>query len=482
MKQKSVEKNAILNAIRTILNLIGPLVTYPYVSRILGVNHIGSINYTNSIIQYFILISGLGISTYGIREGAKRRNNQIKLNLYLSECFTINVIFTAVSYAFLIILLFTFESLEKYQILLFIQSFLIFFNTIGIEWVNTIFEDYLYITIRTIFVQIINICLTFLFVRSSQDLYQYAMLSVMTSGIISISNWIYCKKKCTIRIRKKCNCKKHLKPIMIFFANRVAVTLYVGADTTMLGIMTNDYHVGLYSVSVRIYSIIKTLLAAIYTVFIPRLSYYVGVGKYENFKQLYSRMISIMTLLILPSAVGLIVISRNIIFLLFGRLYLEASKSLIFLSLAIIFAIYGGLISSAYNIVCGLEKETLKATTLAAIVNIILNIFFISQYYEIGAAVTTMIAELIMFLFCFIKAEGMLRCIDIKEVGINLLHSILGCIVVIIVNRVVVSIIESIFFSAVVIILTSVVLYFIILCLMKNKVLLEYLISKKGKI
>ena len=471
--QKSLGVNAILNVIRTILSLVAPLITYPYVSRVLGAENLGSVNYTNSIIQYLVLLSGLGISTYGIREGSKKRDNKAEVSKFISDCFTINIIFTVLAYAIFLIVLYFFGSEKNYFSLFVVQSFLIIFSTIGIEWINTVFEDYYYITIRTIIVQIVSIALTFLLIHKREDYLLYAVVTVMGTGIVSVLNWVHYRNSISIRIERHPNFKLHFKSITVFFANKLAVTLYVSADTTMLGAMVGNYSVGLYSVSVKIYTIIKNLLAAMYAVFLPRLSYIEGRKDRVSFKSLYSNLMSIMTLIIFPASVGLLCLSKNIIVLLFGIEYMDSYFSLVILSIAIIFAIYGGLVAAVYDVVMGLEKIALQSTIIAASLNIVINMITLPIYRQNGAALTTLLAEFVTFAYCLFRSKDIFNCVDLKMVCKSIFHAIIGCTEISLIVWIVNAHTNSNILICIISFVMSASLYLLTLIILKNKHIIE---------
>ena len=153
---------------------------------------------------------------------------------------------------------------------------LLIFQTFSIDWVNTIFEDFVFITIRTIFVYLLNIALLFLLVKKPDDYVVYAILTVVPSGVVCVSNWIYCRRYVHIRLIIPMLLRKHFKPLLILFANTVAISIYVNFDTTMIGWYKGDYYVGIYTVSAKVYHVLKTMLAAVYVVTIPRLSSFIG--------------------------------------------------------------------------------------------------------------------------------------------------------------------------------------------------------------
>ena len=142
MKNKSLAQNAILNGIRNGLNLLFPLITFPYVSRVLQVEKLGEYNFANSVTSYFVLLAGLGISSYAVREGAKLREKKNEFDFFASSVFTINVVSTIISYICLFVCLWVSNSLHKYSLLIMVFSVQIVFTTIGVEWVYSIYEEY----------------------------------------------------------------------------------------------------------------------------------------------------------------------------------------------------------------------------------------------------------------------------------------------------------------------------------------------------
>uniref|UniRef100_UPI0011C80E3E oligosaccharide flippase family protein n=1 Tax=Robinsoniella peoriensis TaxID=180332 RepID=UPI0011C80E3E len=175
-KSKSLKLNALLNTVKTVLGIIFPLITFPYISRILSVNSIGSYNVASSIISYCLLAAGLGVSTYAIREGSQYRNDYKKMRQFTSEVFTINMYSTVSAYLILIICAIYVPVLRTYNIFLAILSVQIFFSTIGTNWLCNIYEDFLYITIRTLAFQILSLFFMFVFVKDETDIYAYLII------------------------------------------------------------------------------------------------------------------------------------------------------------------------------------------------------------------------------------------------------------------------------------------------------------------
>ena len=156
VKNKSIKVNMILNAIKGLMSIFFPLISFPYVSKVLGVDNIGRYNFANSIISYFVLFAGLGINTYAIREGARLREKENEFRQFANEMFSINILSTIMSYVLFALLLIIVPKFQEYKTLLIILSLQIIFKTIGIEWIYSIYEDYAYITLRSIVFQVIS--------------------------------------------------------------------------------------------------------------------------------------------------------------------------------------------------------------------------------------------------------------------------------------------------------------------------------------
>lgn len=221
--------------------------------------------------------------------------------------------------------------------------------------------------------------------------------------------------------------------MLIFFANTVSVTIYCNADMTMLGLFKGDYNVGIYSLSVKIYNIIKGLLAALILVTIPRLSNYYGEDQRTKFKELITSVTYALLLLLGPMIMGIIILADPVVNILGGSEYAASVCSLRILSVALLFAILGGIITNSINIPIEKEKNNLIATAAAAIVNIVLNLLFIPLFKENGAAFTTLLAELTVIVVCLYLDKDITRYMNLKIVKSSLLHSFVGMVITLIV-------------------------------------------------
>lgn len=425
MGNKSLGINAILNGIKNIMSVVFPLITFPYVSKVLQVENLGRYNFANSVNSYFILLAALGISTYAIREGAKYKNDREKISKFSSEIFSINIISMLVSYIILILAIIVVPKFHGYALLILIFSVEILFRTIGVEWIYSIYEDYAFITIRSIVVQVVSIIMLFAFVHKPEDYYIYAIITVVADAGANIVNLFHAKRMCDIKITLKIDWKTHLKPILIIFATTVATTIYVNSDITILGFMTSDYNVGLYSLAVKIYKIVKMFLSAVLVVAIPRLSLYAGTHDKMNFDRTFNNIFRSLFIIVLPAVIGLFMLSKEIVLILSDVTFVDATASLRILSLALVVCLFGWLYNSCVLIPYKKEKQVFMATIVSAVINVVLNIILISVWKQNAAALTTFIAELCSMIICICCSKNLVRVVMSKK---DIFSVCVGCI------------------------------------------------------
>lgn len=471
MKEKSVFKNALLNIIRVSLSVVFPLITFPYVSRVLMAEKLGRVNYASSVEAYFALIASLGISTYAVREGVRRRHDREEFQKFANEVFTVNLITALISYVFLSITVFIFRALHEYSLLIYLQSISIILTVIGVDWINSVFEDYLYITVRSFMIQIVLLIVMFLTIKSPDDYYKYALLTVLSNGITCILNFFHTKKYCKVRITKKCQFVKHVKGLLIFFANNLAINIYSNADTTMLGYIDGDYEVGIYAVAVKIYNVIKAVIAAMFTACIPRLSAYYSNEKYDEYKALLNQIINTCTLFMFPAVAGLVVLAKPIVLVISGEGFIQATSSLSIIAFGIIGAIYGGIMTNCVNLPMGREKYNLNGTIIAALVNVVLNFAFIPLFHENGAAITTVIAEFTVLIYCLITFNRIKDIVDFKSIGKNALTGLVECVIIFGLDILVARLDTSWVLHMIILMIASGTSYLVVLAVTKNPLL-----------
>lgn len=420
--------NMLLNAIKGVMGIVFPLITFPYVSRVLGTENLGRFSFSSAIVNYFSLLAGLGIATYAIREGSKVRQDEKKVKEFCSQMITIELIVTPISYLLLLIALSSSSTLKNYRALILILSWQIAFKAVDVEWIYSIYEDYFFVTARSIVIQIISMALLFIFVHEEKDIYAYAIINVLSSTGSIIFNYFYSRKYCKIYPTKKNQWRRHIKPILTLFAISVATTIFVNSDTVLLGFLSTDYHIGLYSVSTKIYTVVKTVLSSILVAAIPRLSA-VFYDK-SKFNLVASDVYKTLLTFIVPAIIGLIILNKPIVLLLSNSTYLKATSSLTLLAIALFFSLFSWFWGHCILVPCGKENIVFLSTLVAAVTNVVLNFIMIPYWHENAAAFTTIIAEGISYLWAKVYASRYVTISDEMNVLIKILVGSMSIIVI----------------------------------------------------
>lgn len=476
--RRSIGVNAGLNMIKTTCQIIFPLITFPYVSRVLHVENIGIYNFCQSVVSYFSLLAGLGIGTYAIREGARYREDTGKMSLFASEIFSINFISTVISYLALGVCILLVPRFNQYNQIIIALSVSIIFTLIGSDWIFQIYEDYKYITIRGIVFQCISLILLFVFVKNSNDLFAYVLITVVSSSGANIINAFSRRKYCKIQLTINKKILKHLMPILVLFATSIATTIYLNADTTMLGFISGNKAVGLYSVSTKVYGTVKQMLAALIIVSVPRLSSYLGEKKLDDFNRTANQILNALFVIVVPAVVGMIAISKNIVFIVGGQEYSDANISLIILSVALFFSIFGWFFTACILIPYRCENKVLIATIVAAIANIGLNFVLIPVFAQNAAAFTTAIAEFLSMAMTWWYGKKYFKFSLMRR---DILSVTVGCVIIYTICYVSDVCFSSFLTSTAVSVTASVAAYVIVLCVTRNqtaKFVLEMLHEK----
>ena len=243
----STKFNFLMNFILTASAFIFPLITYPYISRVLMPENLGKVSFATSIVYYFSMFAQLGIPTYGISACARVRDQKEKFKKTAQEILIINLLMTVVVYAVFLIALFSIPRLSAEKPLFLITSITILFNTIGVEWIYKAIEQYYYITNVSITFKLIAIVAMFSLVHSPEDYVIYGGISIIASTGSCLLNFLRLHRFISLKPVGGYAFRHHLKAIWVFFAMSVATTIYTNLDTAMLGFMKTDADLGYYS-------------------------------------------------------------------------------------------------------------------------------------------------------------------------------------------------------------------------------------------
>nr|WP_241635358.1 flippase [Fusobacterium gastrosuis] len=433
MKVNSVKLNFILNTLRLFLGAFFILLTTPYITRVLGVENLGKVDYVNSVITYFILFSGLGIPKYGIREIARVRDNEEERTKVVIELGIILIITTFLSYAVLFGFLNYFKNLKELKQLILIMSTWILFNNIGFEWFYQGIENQVYITIRFIIMKLLALILMFIWINSQDDYIKYGVIIVLMNSGSNILNLINIRKYISFKniSIKDLDTRRHIKPILVIFVAALSVSIYLQLDVVMIGAIRKE-SVALYTVPNKLIRLALIVVTALGTVLLPRISNCIKNNDKENYIKFINYSIKYILMLSVPMVTGIYLLANEIILVMAGNKFVESIFTMKLLS--VIIFIVGLAYFLGFQILYphGKEKYYTYAVTIAAVVNFIFNYLMIPKYYQNGAAVGTIIAESVGVLIMLFYARNYLKEVEfysMKNLKYFIAVSIMGIVV-----------------------------------------------------
>lgn len=398
-----------MNFILTASNFIFPLITFPYVSRILLASGNGRVNFAASVANYFMMVASLGIPTYGIKACAKVRDDKDDLSKTVQEILIINLVSTALVTLTYLVCIFTVPKFAQDKTLYLIEGVNIVLNMFGVNWLYQALEQYDYITARSVIFKFISMILMFLLVHQQSDYRIYAAITVVAAVGSNILNFIRLRRFVTFNRFNNYEFKKHLRPIFILFAQSVTTSIYTNLDTVMLGFMKNDEAVGLYTASVKVKGILLSIVTSLGGVLLPRMSYYVKKNEKDEFYKLLQLALNAVLFMSFPLAIYFSIESQNCILFLAGNGYLGAIPAMAIITVAIIPTGITGVIGIQTLTPLNREKQVLFSVIVGAVSDFVLNLTMIPQWGAAGAALATTIAEFLVLLVQIVLARDILK-------------------------------------------------------------------------
>lgn len=424
---KSIKVNFIYNILLNILNVLFPLITAPYVARVLLPNNVGLYNFANTYAGYFALLAALGIPTYGVREVAKCRENKVALQTLFSEIFTINIISSLVVSVIFIISVFAIGQLKENWLFFIIAGIIVYTKPFSIEWFYQGLENFGFITFRSFIVKFICVISLFLFVRDIDDVLIYLLISVFATILNQIWNFIVLAKSGISVKLKLTGLHKHLRPLFLLFASAIAISIYTILDTLMLGFMTCYSEVAFYNNATHISKAVLAIVTSLSIVAMPRLSFYMKLKEWNQINMLIKKSLGIVSFLAIPIAFGMALIAPIFIPLFLGEAFNGAIVPLQIMSFVIIAIGFNNLTGVQILIGLGQDKCFLYSVLCGTICNFTLNIILIPILGASGAALASVIAETLIFFVTtyFVYSKTKVRLSGLSDIGKSLFGGLL---------------------------------------------------------
>ena len=316
----NLKKNFFFSALLTLANYIFPLITYPYVSRVLGVTNIGICNFVDSIINYFLVFSTMGISVLGVREIAAAREDRKERSRVFSNLLFLNAFTTLIATLVLLVSIFVVPSWAPYRKLLLVGVAKLLANSLFLDWLYRGVEEFRYITHRSILIKTLYVISIFLFVRKTEDYGVYFLLLTLATVLNALVNIFYSRKFVQVSFRGL-SPGPFVKPYLMLGLNYVLTSMYTSFNVIFLGMVHDAEQVGYYTSATKVLTIITAFFTACTTVLLPRMSAVLSEGKEEVFKSFVDKTFNILFLAGVPLVILVEMTAGDIIRVLSGAGY-----------------------------------------------------------------------------------------------------------------------------------------------------------------
>ena len=395
--QKSIAKNSLFYFIYNALNMLFPFISSMYVAHILTPASIGDVAIAQNIVSYFSILAFLGIPTYGLREIAKHRNDKDELNKIYSELFTINlistIVFSGIYYGMILAMPRFHVSLSLYLLV----GVTVILNMLNIGWLYEGLEEFGYVSMRNAIFKLLMFALLVVFVRSESDTLIYAGINVFGAAGNNIINIIHSRKYAKLSF-KKLNLRRHMRSIILLVVVNLAIEIYTLVDTTMLGMMSTNEHVAFYTYGSRVNRILLQVTNTITMVLVPRISYEYKEKNLSEFNRLLTRGLKSIIIFSIPMIIGIQFTSQFLFTKLYGDAYVTSGIVEQILCFVLIISPIGYLLGSRVMLVSNNEKKMVLCVGSGAVVNIIGNAILIPVYNEFGAAIASVLSEVVVMI------------------------------------------------------------------------------------
>ena len=397
----TLKTNFIYSSILTTSQYLFPLIIYPYISRTLGLSNIGIVNFVDNLINYFIIVSMMGIATVGVREIASARNEREKLSKTFSSLLSLTFITTLIAITVLWIAMYTVPMLIPYQDLLYVGIVKLVFNLFVMEWFLMGIEDFRFITIRSIIIKFIFLLCIFIYVRNALDYKIYYILSAATVIANAVVDIIYIRKFVHFSL-PSIDIRPYYKAFFIMGAYVLLTNVYISLNPVWLGFVTNTDEVGYYTTATKLYNFIMAFLLSFTNILYPRVSNLLADGKREEYWQKIKIAFEAIYLFAFPTIIFMMVAGPQLLHLIVGDGFEGAylpfriiTPLILIVGIEQILVIHILMATHSDNIV-------LRNSLIGAITTMVFNILLTSHLGAVGSAFVWIIVETLIMILSFI--------------------------------------------------------------------------------
>lgn len=420
----SIIKNYLYNTIYQIISMLIPLITMPYLTRVFDPQQLGLNSLSLSIANYFMLFGVLGMHMYGNRQIAYVRDNKEKLAKTFWSLYTVQLATSTISLIIYYIFIYYFTSVNRDIYL--IQGLNIISVMIDISWLFMGLEDFKKVVIRNSFARLVGLACIFIFIKSSDNLLLYALLTVVVNIISILLMWFYVPRYVGKIVIDKKIVKKTIRPLLRLFLPQIATQVYTLLARTLVGFLSTNDQVIFYDYSQKIVNMVLAMITSIGVVLLPRVSNIIGNGKKEEVPKIIEKTFKIVSYLAIPMAIGLMCVSKILVSWFLDPKYLLVGQLTAWTSLIIIAVSWANIIGVQYLIATKQENKYTLSIIIAAVVNLIMNLFLIPKNGAAGAIISLIAAEYIGIVIQLILVRNQL---PVKRMILSILKYIIVSVI-----------------------------------------------------
>lgn len=388
----SVKKNFAWSTILTVAGYLFPIITFPYVTRVLGVENIGAYNFSGSVVSYFSIFAMMGIAVVGVREVAKVKDNKEDLSRVFNSLLVLNLLTTFVAAVVLIVLINIVPSFKSHNSLLYIGVAQLFCGSLLIEWLFKGLEDFQFITVRAIAIRCLYVILIFVFVRESEDYFIYFVLTAAVTVVNALVNILYSRRYVSFSL-SNIIISPYVKSFFVLGIYTVLTNMYGSFNVVFLGDRCGDVEVGYYTTATKLYGLIMSVFTSFTTVMMPRMSSLLSEGKEEEFKIMTAKSIDFLLLFCVPVIVFSVVFAPQIIRLIAGPGYEGAILPMRIVMPLMLVIGYEQIIVIQMLMPLGKDNAILLNSIIGAVIALLLNFTVVPLLASVGSAIVWFCCE-----------------------------------------------------------------------------------------
>lgn len=392
MKKASVISNLFFSFLLQFTNMCFPLIISPYISAHLGIENIGKVNFSNSIVSWLLIFCVFGSDVYAVREVAKIRNDREKLSSFFSEIMSIKAILSISVFLIYIPSVIILPQFNNETCLFLVQGIQILLNILSMDWFFQGIENFRFITLRSIFMKTLSLFMVFLLIKNPQDYILYAFISIVALSMANILNINFIRKNIKLVRVSFSNLIIHIRKMSVFFVSSLIISIYSTFNQVLLGFLSDSVSVALFARAKQFFSLCLTLTNTISTTLLPRVTNYFTSNK-EKYYEMLIISYNVIIMISIPMMVGLFFIAKPMMIFLGGSQFINSSIVLYIFSPLLIFIPLGTWNYNNRQLPMNLEYIALRGQLYMAIINTVLNFLLISKFQYIGAAISYLCTE-----------------------------------------------------------------------------------------